>query len=237
MTDTANLSLPLLQAAQAQKHVTMNEALLRLDALVHLRLRSVDLGAPPTDAEDGAAWAVPSGANGQWLGHEGSIAIRDGGGWVFAKPQIGWRAWVDDLAYEARHDGRDWIKDAAAASASGAALRFEVWEFDHPIVPGGAQAATTAIPSHAMVFGVTARVISEITGTLTSWRLGVQSSDNRFGDGLGLNLNSYAKGVLGTPLTGYEDMYLQLSPEDGEFAGGAVRLAVHCAELSLPSAV
>ena len=39
MTDTANLLLPLLQAAQAQKHVTVNEALLRLDALVQQIMR------------------------------------------------------------------------------------------------------------------------------------------------------------------------------------------------------
>ena len=32
MTDTSQLGLPLLEPAQAQKHVTVNEALVRLDA-------------------------------------------------------------------------------------------------------------------------------------------------------------------------------------------------------------
>lgn len=34
MTDTTNLALPYLEAAQAQKHVTHNEALTTLDAIV-----------------------------------------------------------------------------------------------------------------------------------------------------------------------------------------------------------
>ena len=34
MPDTPNLALPLIAAAQAQKHVTHNDALLALDALL-----------------------------------------------------------------------------------------------------------------------------------------------------------------------------------------------------------
>ena len=40
MADTTNLTLPLLAASQAQKHVTVNEALTRLDGMVQLTLRS-----------------------------------------------------------------------------------------------------------------------------------------------------------------------------------------------------
>ena len=36
MTDTPRLALPAIEAAQAQKHVTHNEALVLLDALTHL---------------------------------------------------------------------------------------------------------------------------------------------------------------------------------------------------------
>ena len=44
---TTNLSLPLLAADQAQKHVTVNEALLVLDSLVFLALLDRSLSAPP----------------------------------------------------------------------------------------------------------------------------------------------------------------------------------------------
>ena len=46
MTDTSNLTLPLLAAAQAQKHVTVNEALQRLDGVVQLTLRSRSEATP-----------------------------------------------------------------------------------------------------------------------------------------------------------------------------------------------
>ncbi|NND41100.1 MAG: DUF2793 domain-containing protein, partial [Silicimonas sp.] len=38
MADTSRLGLPLLDPAQAQKHVTVNEAFLRLDALSQITL-------------------------------------------------------------------------------------------------------------------------------------------------------------------------------------------------------
>ena len=47
MGETANLGLPLLQPAQAQKHVTVNEALVRLDAALHLSLLSISTATPP----------------------------------------------------------------------------------------------------------------------------------------------------------------------------------------------
>ena len=53
MTDTPQMSLPLLAPAQAQKHVTVNEALARIDALTHLVLSSVSVASPPVSAPDG----------------------------------------------------------------------------------------------------------------------------------------------------------------------------------------
>ncbi|KKM25255.1 hypothetical protein LCGC14_1596850, partial [marine sediment metagenome] len=44
---SANLTLPFLQPSQAQKHVTHNEALQRLDLLVQLSVLDRDLTAPP----------------------------------------------------------------------------------------------------------------------------------------------------------------------------------------------
>lgn len=237
MDETSNLSLPLLQASQAQKHVTMNEALLRLDALVHLSLQSVTETTPPGAATDGQAWAVPAGGVNAWSGQDGLVAIADTGGWVFALPARGWRAWVADQGVEMQHDGNAWQVAFAACAPSGAGLRFRVLEFDHLIAAGGAQSSTVQVPSHAMVLGVTGRVVDEITGTLTGWRLGADGSDNRFGNGLGLGRNSYVHGMLGAPLTGYAPMPLDLTPEGGDFAGGRVRLAVHYAECTLPEPV
>ena len=47
MDNTPNLQLPYLIAAQAQKHVTHNEALRGLDAIVQLLVLDKDLASPP----------------------------------------------------------------------------------------------------------------------------------------------------------------------------------------------
>ena len=60
--ETMRLGMPLLLPAQAQKHVTVNEALMRLDGQVNLVLQSVSTTTPPETVIDGACWAVPSGA-------------------------------------------------------------------------------------------------------------------------------------------------------------------------------
>ena len=46
MPVSANLGLPFLEAGQAQKHVTLNEALRILDASIHLSVVAVSSSAP-----------------------------------------------------------------------------------------------------------------------------------------------------------------------------------------------
>ena len=62
---TARLGLPLLAPSQAQKHVTHNEALLRLDGVTQLVLTEVGTEVPPLLPELGATYAlgpVPGGS-------------------------------------------------------------------------------------------------------------------------------------------------------------------------------
>ena len=47
MTDTPRLALPVIEAAQAQKHVTHNDALTLLDCFTQLAVESRTLTAPP----------------------------------------------------------------------------------------------------------------------------------------------------------------------------------------------
>ena len=56
MTDTPRLALPAIEAAQAQKHVTHNEALVLLDALTHLAVESRALSAPPGSPGEGSSY-------------------------------------------------------------------------------------------------------------------------------------------------------------------------------------
>ena len=55
---TTNLLLPYILAAQAQKHVTHNDALRLLDGLVQLSVKGRDLTAPPASPAEGARYIV-----------------------------------------------------------------------------------------------------------------------------------------------------------------------------------
>ena len=234
MANSPRLGLPLLQAAQAQKHVTVNEALVRLDGLCQLVLKSVDVTLPPAVAADGDCYGVPTGAVNEWAGREGEVALYANGGWIFATPGRGWRAWVEDVSAPAVFDGSAWAKGVVALSPKNAATSFEVVELDHVVTAGTTNAVAAAIPAHSIVFGVTGRVTTAITGTLTSWRLGVAGSDNRYGSGLGLGQGSWLRGLTGAPQAYYADTDLLLTGEGGDFADGGLRLSVHLMRLGLP---
>lgn len=91
---TPNLSLPFILPAQAQKHVTHNEAIELLDMIVQLTLEDSGVVTPPVLADEGQAWGVGVGATGLWAGQDNNIATWRGGGWLFVPPREGWQAWV-----------------------------------------------------------------------------------------------------------------------------------------------
>ena len=93
MTNTPNLSLPYLAAAQAQKHVTVNEALSLIDALAQMAVNSVGATSPPGAPAEGERHIIGSGATGAWVGWDNSIALLSGGAWLRLIPQTGWLAW------------------------------------------------------------------------------------------------------------------------------------------------
>lgn len=114
---SAVLSLPYLLPSQAQKHVTHNQALARLDVAVQLAVIARDVTAPPPTAENGARYLVPVGGQNEWAGHDGEIALRDLDVWVFHAPVAGWRALVLAENLELRFDGTDW-QDVALEGAT-----------------------------------------------------------------------------------------------------------------------
>ena len=67
MPDTSpNLVLPYLMPSQAQKHVTHNEALQLLDAVVQLTVEAFGATTPPASPAAGQVWALgpaPGGAS------------------------------------------------------------------------------------------------------------------------------------------------------------------------------
>lgn len=95
---STRLGLPFLAAGQLQKHVTLNAALSRLDALVHLAVLSRGLAEQPVEPGEGGAWLIPAGASGpDWSAmEEGYVAAFQDGGWVGILPPVGAVALVLD---------------------------------------------------------------------------------------------------------------------------------------------
>lgn len=96
MADTPNLLLGYMEASQSQKHVTFNEALLALDAIVQLAVLDKDLTAPPVSPAEGDRYYVATGATGLWLGMSGKIAAYQDAAWNFYSLREGWILWVSD---------------------------------------------------------------------------------------------------------------------------------------------
>jgi hypothetical protein len=109
LDDTPNLGLPYIMAAQAQKHVTHNEAIRALDAIVQLAVLDRDLVAPPASPAEGDCYIVGAGATGAWASQDGNIAAFQDGAWMFYAPREGWVAWVADEDALFAWDGAAWV--------------------------------------------------------------------------------------------------------------------------------
>lgn len=232
MAETRNLGLPLLAAGQAQKHVTLNEALTRLDALA--QPVAVDCGrtTPPAAPGEGDLHVVGDGAADAWAGWDRRLALFDNGGWVAQAPAAGTRVWVREAGGEVVFDGIDWV-DASGTTRHGAATRLAVEVVDHEVSAGPSSVTAAVIPSKAVVIGVTARVLEALEGA-SGWRLGVPEDAARYGTGYGAAAGAFADGVTAAPLAYYAPTPLLLTAEGGEFARGRVRLAVHFLALTPP---
>ncbi|WP_232632049.1 DUF2793 domain-containing protein, partial [Methylobacterium sp. Leaf118] len=111
MADTTpSLALPLIAGGQAQKHVTHNEALTLLDALVQLAVIDKDASAPPSDPAEGDRYLIAASApTGAWAGWSGRIARYQDGAWLSLAPRPGWLVFVADEAEIYAFANDSWI--------------------------------------------------------------------------------------------------------------------------------
>ncbi len=108
---STNLALPFLAAGQAQKHITVNETLLRLDALVQLAAVSATVTAQPSSPSDGQVYILPAGKTGAAWGamSNGVLAYYRDGAWEQITPREGFRAWVNDVDRVMVYTGAAWV--------------------------------------------------------------------------------------------------------------------------------
>lgn len=231
MVETPHLKLPLMAASQAQKHVTHNEAIFRLDALTQLSVKSRSLTAPPALPTEGDRYIPASGATGAWALADLNLMVFQDGVWVKYVPLDGWLAFVEDEAQLVVKSGVGWLSvmsgngAVAATSPHGAQMRFVVAEELLSGLAGAFVNSTIVIPNGAIVFNVSERVVTQITGA-TSFSVGIAGDAGKFGALLGLNAGSTNRGTIG-PTGFYADTPVRLTPAGGNFTGGAVRIAIH----------
>ena len=113
---TARFELPVLFPGQAQKEFTLNEAVARIDALLHAAV-SGEWTSEPTDRVAGDCVLVGVGAVGTFAGHDGSLAFYDGQQWSFVVPAVGMRV-TDTSSEELLYFNGTWQRAATPALPS-----------------------------------------------------------------------------------------------------------------------
>lgn len=148
MSDTPRHGLPMLSVGQAQKEVTHNEALLRIDRLLQPVAGSRSVSTPPPEPLPGDTYIVPVEASGAWTGFSNRLVTFDGFGWEFANPVRGSLVWIaDEAQFSVFDDG--WSADGWPVSALKIAGRQVL----------GVAPATVAEPSGGSVVDGEARAV------------------------------------------------------------------------------
>tara|TARA_R110002033_G_scaffold85410_9_gene135719 strand:+ start:196 stop:645 length:450 start_codon:yes stop_codon:yes gene_type:complete len=95
LLETARYEIPLLATGQAHKELFHNEALTRIDFLLHPTVQAIEVDPTAIVAVPGQSWIVGTDAIGDWLGHDDQIAGWTGNGWLFIPPQALMRVYIE----------------------------------------------------------------------------------------------------------------------------------------------
>lgn len=157
MGATPRLSLPFLNAGQAQKEFIHNEALQVLDVLIAGAVEEEPRAAPPTSPSLGAAYLVGAAPTGAWAGKSQSVAAFTSGGWRFIAP-------VEGMTVYVKADGR-WANYRLGAWEMGV-LRGSSLNIDGQQVVGGRAGAIGSPAGGSTVDSEARAAIAEILSAM-----------------------------------------------------------------------
>lgn len=142
-TSSARHQLPYLFVAQAQKELTHNEALARIDALLHPAVEErLSVPPVPTISDAGKCWLIDVGSTGEWQNKASQIAVWLGGSWRFLVPVLGMRVRNLAVGTDIVWVGSQWVVAPTVADPqSGATIDVE------------ARAAIVALLTHFRTIG------------------------------------------------------------------------------------
>jgi hypothetical protein len=221
-----------MEAAQAQKHVTHNDAIRIFDQILNATVLDKDLATPPGSPAAGASYIIAASPTGAWVGKAFNFVSYLDGAWQFIAPVTGLRVYVADEALYYRYSGTTWVQEPnsvlgattrLAQSANGAFIDMKCIE-QEITVTGAFTDSTILIPDRGIVLAVATRVTQAITGA-TSYSCGVSGTPGQFGSGLGITLGSNNVGAIG-PTAFYANTAVRLTAAGANFTGGKVRIAI-----------
>ncbi len=221
MSSTGRLGLPYIVTAQAQKEVTHNEALNRLDAFVTPVVADI-ADAPPGSPTVGDIYIVGTSPSGDFTGHENELAQYLTGGWVFYTPFKWMDAVVESLDTRMAYDGSGWVPFGLIMKDTGEYLRVGHQQEDVTVDSGSFKdTSTIAIPNRAILLTVNVRVLTAVTGA-SSFDVGISGETSKFGGSIGIGTDSTNIGVIG-PTAFYSDTPIRLTANGSDFTGGVIR--------------
>lgn len=139
MATTNHLGITLVEQSQAQKEVTVNQAITRLDAILNTGAKSRTTNTPPGSPATGDLYIVGGTPTGAWSGQAGKLAYYDQA-WQFITPNEGISLWVNDEDLIYSYNSSAWVAstfgetntasnlgsgNGVYASKSGVDLRFK----------------------------------------------------------------------------------------------------------------
>ena len=221
MSSTGRLGLPYIITSQAQKEVTHNEALNRLDAFVTPVVADI-ADAPPGSPTVGDLYIVGTSPSGDFTGHENELAQYLTGGWVFYAPFKWMDAVVESLDTRMAYDGSGWVPFGLIMKDTGEYLRVGHQQEDVTVDSGAFKdTSTIAIPNRAILLTVNVRVLTAVTGA-SSFDVGISGETSKFGGSIGIGMDSTNIGVIG-PTAFYSDTPIRLTANGSDFTGGVIR--------------
>lgn len=123
--ETARFEIPLLAAGQAHKELFHNEALARIDFLIHPIVQAIESDPVNIVLIPGQSWLVAAGATNDWLGHDDQIAGWTGNGWLFITPMQMMRVYIESTDNFAVYRDSWQLVEAVANPEAGAVIDSE----------------------------------------------------------------------------------------------------------------
>ncbi len=218
-SDTSpRLGLSFILPAQAQKHVTMNESLDRLDAIINLSLVSRSLAIQPEAPETAQAFLLPdnrSGSDWENFPPQSVVTFRNGH-WEQINIGVGFICFVEDEAQLYVYDGQAWQEVTAQASISSQfGVNTQADEINR-----------LAVKSDAILFSH-----DDITPGTGDLRLSLNKSESGGTASLILQTEYSLRAEIG--LLGNDDLSLQVSSDGANFKQ-AIRVNSETGECAFP---